>query len=744
MARKQWSSIIGIPIMLLAVYGFYLSGPPWNTAWGAAAIYSVLAFLFVTLTASLGYLQRIDDSPAHSIYSMATGYSAVIFAGAAVFYTFQAQSIAIHTRTAGIFLNLVAFASTGLLVLGYAYRLQHNVTEDSRRHNKTTNSIIVLVLAGIFVMFMIIARLPLPEIYFLIGGYVAGTIATGSFLLSAIIFFQKRNNMQLPDPIRLSKSFVFISAASFVLVMILPASSAIWVFSMGFMAIGLIFAIVAIVYPYLLATGVSERIAYFFAIGINLIVVLPFLVAYYIEGLVPGFSFVDIGFSAINHSGMAFLAGGSAYILHSRSRNNPAPWRVPIVLLFIFWTIAESVVGLSPLISPTYQNSETVVPYIIGAIVSTVLLTVAYWRTLTPKQDANFQPTLKTYLLMITVSILLLTGGETLSIIGALIIPIQYHVPLAAAFMLLFGYAALFAIFNLSFALVGIYGGHLTIDNNLAGLSTVWIIGILLRANFTAWTAGWWMSELVFFGTILVSIIYLVKTYVKVVEKRSNFETRMNIQKNILTSELLSRLKVSTEFIERLGTERMVDKRLDLVSKSLSELSRAEDIVRYMNVILLGEKFAPSDLSNIDLADVIQSVITQEIYGVTPTIDKMDDDCYIAANALLIDAIKSLLKVTILRVGTANAISVVVRRDDDSTCTADISMQIKTENAIAKRDLISRYIQGPTIEAPEVSYAKRLIALYGATIQFVAEAVDEDQLETKIIMRFPLAQNHAP
>ncbi|MCF2137873.1 MAG: hypothetical protein K9W43_11635 [Candidatus Thorarchaeota archaeon] len=745
MARTHWTSIIGIPIMLLAVYGFYLSGPPWNTARGAAAIYSVLAFLFVTLTASLGYLQRIDDSPAHIIYSMATGYSAVVFAGAAVFYTFQAQSIAIHTRSAGIFLNLVAFANAGLLVLGYAYRLQKAVAEDSRRYSKTTNSIIVFVLAGIFVMFMFIARSPLPEIYFLIGGYVAGAIATGSFLISALIFFQKRNEMQLPDPVRLSKSIVFISAASFVLVLILPGPSSIWVFSMGFMAIGLIYATVAVVHPYLLETGVKKRIAYFFAIGINLIVVLPFLVAYYIEGLVPGFVFIDIGFSTVNHIGLALLAGGSAYLLHSRSAKSPAPWRSPIVLLFIFWCVAEFAVGVSPFITSVYQNSETVVPYIIGAIVSTLLLTIAYGRTLVPKQDVNLQPTMTTYLSMVAISFLLLIGGELISSIGSVIIPIQYHTPLAAAFMLLFGYAALFALLNLSFALVGIYGGHLTIDSNLAGLNTVWIIGILLRANFTVWTAGWWMSELVFLGATMISILYLVKTYVEVIERRNDFESRMRIQKNILTSELLSRLNVSTEIIERLGTERMVDKRLDLVSKSLSELSRAEDIVRYMNVILLGKKFAPEDLSNIGLAEMIQSVITQEIYGVTPTIETIDDDCYIAANTLLIDAIKSLLKITILRVGTAKAIEVVVQRDDDTTtCIADISMRIETENAVTKRDLISRYVQGPTIEATEISYAKRLIDLFDATIQFTTEAIGEDQLETTIIMRFPLAKNHVP
>ncbi|MHA1771590.1 MAG: hypothetical protein ACTSYL_10760 [Candidatus Thorarchaeota archaeon] len=732
-------SILGLPIMLLYVWAFYVSGPPWNSTLGATAIYSALAFLCVTLTVSLVNLLRTQNTIANQILTGVATYGFLIFAGSAISNIWRANNSVVHAQTSGVFLNLIALTVAGILLLAYSILVDRPVQGEIRGITKYLAVIVALVGISISIIFTLIIQAEIVESIFLVGGYLIAAIASVSYLSAGLLIIRKRQTITVNDSVRLSIAIWFLGISTIIHTLILAVPSGLWLLSMGFIAMGFIYAITGITVPYLISIGVDSKRSYIFAVGINVVVLGPFLVAYLLDYLTIGFSFIDVGLTMSIHISAAFLAAGAGFVLHMRARKSPAAWHSPIILLLLFWAVAEIEVGISP-ITLGYANTETLVPYITGSVIATLLLIFAYKNTFSPRLSENLCRSKLFFGIMTIVFVFLLALAQFIRDLIFQLLPNLSQATfvqsaLATSFMISFSYLSLFALLNLFFALITMSGGKFTFDTNIASLSAIWVVVVILRANFAIWSTGWWLTEFLLYATAMSCIMIVLKRYVYEVKITKEFEERVLIQKELLSTNLLSQIQTVAKSIELLGRTEDIDTRLDIMSQALSDLSRAESITQNIDILLSEESFSPVTLLPVDLVDVLKFVFTPKYCGCAPDISQVRGEHFVLANDLLVDAISNVIGLIVARIGSINSanIELTQRPGDDLTyVVASMDLTVLTKDATKKQNLLLRYTGTTPHEAVEIAYARRLISLFGGSIMISPNTLDESNLSIKI------------
>ena len=235
----------------------YFIDTPWNTASAAISFYSVLAFLCVTMTASAATKIRTDPSPTNRWFIAGTTYAAIVFCGAAIFYSFVNEGPVAHTTAAGIFLNLVAFATTGIIIFVFSFIETHQIKKTSILYHRLIYPILISTGSILFIVMLVITRIISDQTIFLYAGYITGFVSVVAYFGAAIQMYRLRKSDTVHDSFRLSLAFLLIAGASLNHIFILSNPSSLWIISMGLMGIVFIYANVATSYTFLLDVGVG-------------------------------------------------------------------------------------------------------------------------------------------------------------------------------------------------------------------------------------------------------------------------------------------------------------------------------------------------------------------------------------------------------------------------------------------------------------------------------------------------------
>ncbi len=327
--------------LLSGLVVFLLSSPPWDTPGAATVYYSILAFLSITVTVCGRARIRTDPSPAHTLFVGGTQFASVIFGGAALFYLFNRDAPVTHLYTSGIFLNLVAFAITGVTMFLYAYFQNHPPSEKSFLYNRYLLHLFVIFTVGLFVVLLIVSRIFLTASFFLLWGYVTGAIAVTTYMSAAYLLLKPRTRIaDTHEPMRLALTFILLGAASTIHITLLPAPNSLWTLSILLTIVAFIYAIVSTGYQYLFDISVDEKIAYAIAVSISAIVIGPFLILQLIEGYIFMGTVVEIGAPLLIHIGGTIFAGSIAFSLFRKTRHRNVTFFAPLISILIFWTMA--------------------------------------------------------------------------------------------------------------------------------------------------------------------------------------------------------------------------------------------------------------------------------------------------------------------------------------------------------------------------------------------------------------------
>lgn len=716
---------LGLAILLPMIYLLYLTDPPWDTPGAATAYYSILAFLCVTITASAANRIRADPSPSNNALFACTGYASIVFSGAAILYVLTGETSVIHSETSGVFLNLVALATSGILLLLYSILDRLIKKENSIWERRWTSLGMIAFSTSVFVIMIVVVRLPLNNSVFLIAGYFTGAVAVISFVAAAILTFRGRNSSTANDPIRLALSFLLFAAASFNHILILPSPTSQWIISIGLMALALVIGNISVSYTFLLDIGVQNNIAYGVTIATSVLAAVPIILSHLAEMLVGNVAVPDVGATVVIHIGGTALAGLSAYALYVKSRTRSSSGLPAIVFLLLFWMVAEIAIILSHF-SPLYGfEAETRIPYIFGSIVSSMMLVLAIRRVLaTTRVVALGFPRL--YVLGLVVAPFLLLFGEAVRHYIFLGLLGTFDSAVSSAMMLGLSYLSLYALLTYVLLLASASGGQWLFDSVGAALASVWIVVVILKANFGYATAGWWIAEAIMsISTIILSflLLHMYLTESKELEKMGPVASTYS---KMLSEKIVDHQKSAINLLSEMTMETHTSEiRLDALAHILNEVSRANELAKNLQVLVSGNKFQDADLEATDLMDSITSAMNRA--NIADSVRKVKDDHeepltrLVHANSLLVDLFYYFFKGISRRIGDIELLGIGIHEHEKhpvSYIEVTFDILVRTDKIDQRLDLAKRYFESYSPDVMEFAYSKRLVDLFGGSVEW--------------------------
>ena len=738
------SSII---LLLAAALVFLAINPPWMNPGSATAMYSVLAFLTITITTLAHNVRRSDPSLSHDFFVAGTGYASIVFAGAAIFYIITFETVAIHVTTSGIFLNLMAFATTGVILFMYSYFLGVTPSETSRWYGRLLTRGIIAIGTTIFVISMVVSRLPLPDWFFMLFGYIIGGVAITTYLWAAVLMF-KRNSTNTFDTRRLGISFALLAVAAFNHVLILPYPSSLWLITIGLMGISFMIAIVAVGYPYLIQLGLPRDFSYAITIVISAIVVLPFLFTYLVESAFLFFVFVDVGATLIIHLCGFFFAVALAYSLFYKSKYHPAPYHSPVILLLVYWSIAEITMAFFTLQSIMVIGAECLIPYILGGIASVVLLSLSVRRMLNPGSVTECYSG-RVYVISAFVFAAFLFISEVVYQVIQLSIISEFVGVLSISILLGLTFVSLFVLITFLVLQVGIYGHEFSFDALAAGATAIWLVIMTLKANFVKWSSGWWTAEGLLAVCFVVFPIILVRMYLVENRNAKIFKDRASSYSDYLGGQIQEHNKEVVRHLEKLVMDSGIgpSSRSNL-SEALDDLSKTNEIAKSIRTLIASEGFSESEVEPIDLIDSIQHALSRIDAVEQEAPVSLDSnmnlrDCFVNANSLLHEAFYHLFVGAIRRIGVLHSIYVEIspkNKKPKSNWYSTISLELSPADQVEEQDLFSRYTSGMHWRVFEFAYAQRIVSLFGGYIQSGSTSVEGSRFSVHFELILPAAQ----
>ena len=737
-------SVLGLVILIPAIVIVYLTNPPWDTPAAATAYYSILAFLCVTMTASAANRIRIDPSPSNNALVACTGYASLIFSGAAILYILTGETSAIHAQTAGVFLNLVAFASTGVLMLLYSSLDMIIKKENSIWERRLTPVLIIAFLAFVFVIMIILSRIISDQAIFLIAGYFTGAVAIFTYVAAAFLTFRRRSTITANDPIRLTLSFILFAGASFNHILILPAPSSYWIISIGLMGVALVITNVSISYTFLLDIGVKDIIAYGVTIATSVLAVVPFILSHLIEVFLTSAAIPDIGATVLIHISGSVLAGLSAYALYVKSRMRSSSGLFAIVSLLLFWMVSEIAIVLSHFSSIYGFATESRIPYICGSIVSSILLLVGISRILSPtKNEADRIP--RIYILGLVGAPFLLLFGEFFRKYVFLRLLGMPETIIGSAMMLGLSFFSLYALLTYILLLTSASGGQWLFDSVGAALTSVWVVVVILKANFGYATAGWWVAEAIMFTSIIALSFLLLRMYLIESEKLEKAGPVASAYSQLLSENIVGHQKAAIDFLSEMAMDsQMSEMRLDSLAQILTEVSRANELAKHIQVLISGTKFQENDLEATDLIDSITSAMNRSNIPDSVRRFKMNYEepsvRLVRANSFLVDSFYYLFEGISRRIGVIELLGTGIDEHgklpiSDIEVTFDIL--VRNDKIDQRRALVTRYIESYSPDVMEFAYSKRLVDLFRGSVKWHIGIVSSQCLLITVKIELP-------
>lgn len=690
------------------------------------------------MTASAATKIRTDPSPTNRWFISGTTYASIIFCGAAVFYGFFIGEPVAHVETAGVFLNLIAFAVTGVIMSIFSYIESHELKKTSILYHRMVLPVLVTIGSILFLTMLIASRLITNQFIFLIAGYFVGSIAVVSYIYSGYVMYSIRNTDSVHDYFRLGVAFVILAVASINHMLLLPSPSSMWAVSMSLMGISFLYANVATSYTFLLNVGVRKNLAYGVTLILSAIVIVPFISARILDGIFSTSTITDIGVRIIIHAAAAILAGSAAYSYHERIKYRSSPGHMWIVILLLFWTIAEISLVVLGIITPDPLGHLSKVPYVCGAIVSAVVIPISVKRTLNPQNQKKPNYT-KIYSLTVFASISMVIAGEILrnQLIGS--IGSATTSAIGAGIMLSLSYVSLFAILTYILLMASASGGKLSLDTLGSGFAAIWVVITILKVNYETWTIGWWAAEIIMVISIIAFTLISVRIFTIDTNRAERREKRAVAISRFLSEQISLRQTSAIDSLSSISMDSTTgDSVLGSVSNALSDMSRANELSKYMEIFISGKEFEVGQIGPVSLRDSLYSAL--ECAGLSSTKDsiqigpgvqslelKMEHDCSVQANSFLVDAFRYLLEGISNRIGQFKdlLINISESKDPHLYCICEMRMDVRVEEPDDILGLFERYVERDSLDAVEIAYSKSIVRLFGGSMSLNASVTGE-------------------
>ncbi|MGD9381221.1 MAG: hypothetical protein PVI03_02140, partial [Candidatus Thorarchaeota archaeon] len=369
---------VGIRVLLAFVSAVALTiigRDIWESSLAITAFDSLLAFLAIASAAYVYGTYRRDSSAQNMIFFAALVTQGIIFIGSSVDSLLQSPESLIEKTPARVVSDIIE-----VTILAVMFLLAI-ILSNKRFSTRVNSALILLIIVGSlsFYGFTFLSLLvSLSEELLITIGSIGVLIAITAFLLTGFIVTRYQKESQKFDLILFLLSSAIFCLASIPLLLNLIFPSTIWTLSLTLQAGGFFALTMSVAVPWQMELGVSRWQADASIATLLLLAFTPFIVFVLAESAYPGSSFIFVGAYYLSHGEAAFLSALIAVLVYAYSKRNPSPEYLPLILLFISWAYMELHLMLFTPIDMLIAGNERIPPYLIGSILSIILL---FWAT---------------------------------------------------------------------------------------------------------------------------------------------------------------------------------------------------------------------------------------------------------------------------------------------------------------------------------------------------------------------------
>lgn len=619
----------------------------WESPDTIIAFDSLLAFLAIAAAAYVYGTYRRNPSTQNLIFFVALVTQGIIFIGSSVDYLLGLTAPTVMKTMDRITSDIIEVSMLGIMFLS-AIILSNR--KFSTRVNKAVALLVTIGSLAFYGLFYALVLTSLSEVFLVIVGFIGISIAIISFLLTGVYVIKYQKESQKYDLVLLLLSLTVFSMASIPLFLNLILPSGMWTLSLVLQAGGFFSLTMSIAVPWQMEMGISRWRADASIATLCLLALTPFIVFVLVESWAPGTSLIFLGAYYLSHGEAAFLSGLIAFLVYAYSRRNPSPEYYPLILLFLTWAYMELHLVLFSPSDLLIAGYEHVLPYIIGSILSIILL---FWATnsITEPSTRQFESyQTQKIVLWICLIVTFVWVGEFIRYQVLQLNPEVIDTPLAASFILVANLLAMFAFIYLEYHLTTKGGGWESAGVITAGFLSLWIIRNILKAVFEEWSVGWWAAEILLLVGLVLGPVLLGMLYLNTMFEAESSQRKATVYADLLGHDITNYLQAIQV---ALGILNLDDASPEAKSKAIAEarlsLTRADHLIR--NVRHLGQQSSSlsDNLERMDLMSSIHVALNQVIQISTPddiefNIKVDDAEYYVYANDLLTDVFMNLFR----------------------------------------------------------------------------------------------------
>ena len=707
---------------LMCVVWYAVALNAWGTFHTAVGFYSLLAFLSMTCSGAIAAQHRSGRETSQTILHAGLLYSAVVNIGRAVRVLYVTDVTASMITLPILVGDALYLAMFGLLVLGAA--LLSSRALPSRMYGV---GVVLLVLSALAIhgllYYLVVPNVSESDLRVI--GMLLGVASAVTILLSGVIWSRMRAPIETYDLGQMTVGFTLFGLSWFPTVMTMYFPSIIWSMSFILRSVGLCVLNIAVMSPFLVKAGMKRLRAYEFVLMVLLLALIPVFVTVVAERFMLGFYYAGKDTYYVTHIGTAIMSAVMAFLVVAYNQERPAINRYPLIWLYLGWSVIQIFLVVNAALSLEQPFHESLVPYMIGSFLFLVMLPLAVRWTRSPPRPGMTHIRLQSVVVGTLAVFLTIPLGMGIQDVLVSTIPVLEDSPLDRSFMISVNLLVVFAVVYLALVLVENARGRISVDVLSVAIMSVWIVPMILKGNYTDWTAAWWSAEMFLLLALLFGPAVLGFMYVKELVRAESSQRRATLFADLLVHDISN---FHQAILVCLNLLEMEDLPTGLIDQTLhdasSEIMRADHLIRNVRRLGMVDKVTEESLVPVDVVQLVQEAFqtaarSTAADGFSFNINKRIGECFVVANTLLGDVFLNLFHNSVEYATDDKAIEIAISplvkdgRDYWEIRVADHSPGIEPDR---RAKLFERYMDGAHGTGLGLWVVKALVDAFRGTV----------------------------
>ncbi len=356
---------------------------------------------------------------------------------------------------------------------------------------------------------------------------------------------------------------------------------------------------------------------------------------------------------SIIHIGAGTLSSIMAILVFAYSRLKPSQIHFYFVLVFVVWAAVSTSSMFSLIFFGTMVSGETAIPYFIGSLLTLLLIFKIQRILLMPTDEEPSPPRLPSLFIHSLLYSFAIYLGEIIHQIAIRIYPILQSHTLDEALLLVCNYVVFIGYAFILLLLAGRNQRKPSFEMYVIASVAFWIVPITLKSFYSFFTAGWWISEVFLFISIIIGPSILVVLYINATRDVRESHLRARLYADLLMHDITNYNQMTLTTLELLSSEEHPpDDRERLISDARTAVSLTEQLIDNVRLLNESDNWADRPVQPLNLIATVVSALDV----VTHSPKKPDtlirfkpaeNRAFVMGNELLFGAILNLLYVAL-------------------------------------------------------------------------------------------------